>query len=217
MLLRFGSSPVWSFAVVLAWVECKIKYMRKKVVNPELFQSGGDEANAFFEKLMVPAVDVTSVNAKFKDLCALFAHAADYKQVGLTPSAAGMVQMRFMGESELVLVRVADLQHLCKGWGVQNATVSSLAESFKQISSTVMDEICKTTEVYHATANANEILWIPAGFFVAERATGTSGLHYGVRKSFFNPGEQAGKDLEAVVEAIEGASGETLKRILKLY
>eukprot|EP00971_Amphidinium_carterae_P332442 6466613-Amphidinium_carterae.2 len=191
----------------------------------------------FFSTFEIPKVDVSIVNAKFAKTSALMAMSAKYESISYTPSAAGMMVGRVFGTSKIFLIRACHLQKLPEAiMGASAATAPSkpskvnlkeAVEVWRKVTSSQMQELNgKDIKIYEMELEKKDLLWVPAGYVVAEKSSTDdrkgAGTWTSIRKSFFNKGEDAAADIEALAgmmknQASLAGAAEMLGRIAALY
>jgi hypothetical protein len=187
--------------------------------SPLLPKQGKEETEQFFGQFAPPSVDIGSVNQQFKTTSWLFGMNPHYTNTSTAASAAGTLRLQAMGESHIILVRTTDLSKAVKAVDQVDMKATEANAMFQDMTADKMVAYkAAGLHPYCTCLQVNQMLWIPSGWIIAERA-GAIQLHYGIRKSFFENTSQARLEIAAVVEAskAEGKAPVRMEQVLKLY
>ena len=183
-------------------------------------KQGKEETEQFFARMSPEElVDISSINNQFKTTSWLFGFAPQHTSVAVAPSGAGMLRLQAMGESHIVLVPMSQLALAVKLVDGEEVKLTAAGPIVSGLTEDKLDAYKKVgMTAYSTTLKANQLLWIPTGWIIAERV-GSMQLHYGVRKSYFANTPEARKELTRLISADknDGKSAARLAQVLALY
>ena len=151
-----------------------------KEITAELFQK---KFKAFQERV----VDISSVSSSWMDTFWMYGLDPAWSNVGLQPNSAASIRIKWLGSLEVFCAPVEGLKKAFNENGTVIHNFTQLKEAFgglTDLTYTAMRATCHDFYVHRCVLPKEQLLYIPAGWMVAERVTGGP-LQYGVRKSMF--------------------------------
>jgi hypothetical protein len=170
--------------------------------NPLLVKQGKEEFEEMAIKYVPTVIDIKKVNSNFNGLSWLFGLAPDSTTTDSLPNAAGQLRLLVMGEMQLVMVSAT---HWRQYGGSGDCTFTEACKSLSELSAEVAGQLPKECVIYSTTLKANEMIWLPAGFLIAQRCT-LGPLIYGIRKSMFVASDASKSDLNALIGMMDKES-----------
>ncbi len=134
----------------------------------------------------------------------------------LTPYGLGMMKAMAMGELRVVVIELSDFfKAVTKMDGGSPIKFDALKSKVLGLDAEKLGKLCSSSDeplnVFVCTLKPYEILYVPAGFIVAEHASDGSTLIYGARKSVVVASAAGCKDFEAVIDLYKVSGKETAK------
>ncbi len=186
---------------------------------PLMPKYGKEECMEYTKKYIEPFVNISQVagGSQFMDNVWFFGYMPGHIKLSLPHNCAGVVKAVACGEVHVVLFDIVTLLKFTKdeqleGYGKLEDVMASL-EKCTEEKLTSMSK--GGVVIYQHTLVAAQLLFIPMGYVIMERASAKETLIYGVRRSFFKSSDRSRESYSAMRQLF-AASGKPTSRMDEL-
>lgn len=149
---------------------------------------GKMESNDFMRSWCKKAMDIHGVDGgpSFMESVWFFGVAPGNEKLTVPHNCAAAAKALVCGEILAVVINVSSLMEVVKGQGLTGySSLENLLASIEAWDGKAMDEFRAAGVVMQqCTLRQNEVIYVPMGWLLLEKASSSSPLVYGVRKSF---------------------------------
>jgi hypothetical protein len=165
-------------------------------------------------------MNVATVSVHFNTTSWLFGYGQSWNWSGLSPNSAAVFRLLAMGTVDTWAINPCTFIEACKK---MNHSIIDL-ETFKNMVTGLTADVAKQliengAQMYYHKLAAEELCYIPCGWFVVERAVADCAVMYGMRKSVFFDTPSAKLSYQSAKFLLDGSGQSTGKmdELLKVF
>ena len=194
----------------------------KKTTSTLSVKQGKEETEQFFTSLMKNIdslmVNLTTVSASWNSTSWLWGYSPEYTGIGFSPNSAGVFRCIVLGEVETWAIDVRSFVAASKQLNQEITDAEALSTAVKNLTAEQVKVLeGKGAKIYFHLLKKEELIYVPVGWAVAEKARQCTVL-YGVRKSVFFASTGVADSYKTAKDllAASGASVSKMDAVLEL-